>query len=96
LDFYKTWGNWGGFVQRIIHDNDAYYRDLGKAYAFSGHDAEFVLGSEGSVVGGRLGVNWRAAYSVRRNRNFIELGTCCEWDFKVDHNFNVQLGLTSR
>lgn len=94
FDLYRSWGNTGGFIQRIIHDNDAYYRDLARSYHFGGHDAELVLGSVGSLTKAKLLIDWRAAYSVRRNRNFIELGTCCEWDFKVDHNLNVQLGVT--
>ena len=96
FDVYKSWGNAGGFIQRIIHDNDAYYRDYARAYTFHGHDAELVLGSQGALLQRQLGVTWRAAYSIRRNRNFIELGTCCNWDMKVDHNFALTLGLQAR
>ena len=71
LDLYAGWGRAGLWLQRDVHDNDAYYpyaaaRDLG----FCCHDVSLRFGGHGTYFVGPWDLGGALVLTRRFNRNF--------------------------
>jgi hypothetical protein len=70
LDRYGAGGRWGGFLQRVVRDNDAYYRLFADTLAREGHDVEYTAGASAMWFVGSLDVGATVALSYELNRLF--------------------------
>ena len=94
-DLFTRRGMIGGYVERIGHDDNAYYRTWSPLYGFVAHDIEVAAAVHQLIFLGELDLFWEAGYAHRRNRNFIGLdGT--NQDFRIDHNWSLSIGLSRR
>jgi hypothetical protein len=89
VDVFTPWGRWGGYLQRQVHDNDAYYQLAAKdpTLGFRGHDVDLTYG--GSVMGfwHRLeltgSLSWikefNRSYMLRNDQRNVNLGLSLRW-----------------
>jgi hypothetical protein len=88
--------SWGAYVERIAHDNDAYYaHPFVNTYRRHGHDAEFGVGARGSFSLKGIVAGWRGGWNIRRNRDFLGLdGT--NFDYLTENNWSFELNAMAR
>jgi len=93
LDFLR-WGHlWGGWVERVRRDEDAYVRYKGEQYLGDGHDVELSLGLRHARPLGALRLEVEAGAHLRRNRLFTELrGGRASHDWERNLRLQATLG----
>ncbi|MFQ5536394.1 MAG: hypothetical protein ACE5GJ_02975, partial [Gemmatimonadota bacterium] len=64
---------WGGWVERVRWDDDAYVRFKSEEYGREGHDIELTVGLRHLRKSGPLQIAVKGALGFRRNRGFINL-----------------------
>lgn len=89
-DLYDRWGRLGLFVERIRHDNDAYYNTWAFRYGYKGHDVELTGGIHHLFFDGPFRIGWGLAYSRRYNRNFLALMSPAP---RIENNWTFDLGV---
>jgi hypothetical protein len=85
---------WGGYLERTVHDNDSYHRVFAETYRRHGHDTEVAIGARGSVARGAAAFSWRAGYTQRRNRLFIDLLDFAPTTHPVATNLSLEFAAT--
>lgn len=92
LDIMRPRSTFGFYLERVRRDDDAYYQKRAQNYGFHGHDLELTAGTHGLLHLGPLRLDWRAAYSRRRNRNFLRLDGL-NWNFLKESNWTGEVWL---
>lgn len=91
-ELYTANGRIGAYVERVRHDDDAYYTTWSRYYGETRHDVELTAGVHQLLFLGDFDLQWSLAYSHRYNRNFIGLDGA-NWRERVDRNWQMLLGL---
>ena len=95
VDVFHGGGLFGGSIERVRYDTDAYYAAWSEFYGPHGHDVEFTGEIHRTFFVRDFDIAWGVGYSHRYNRNFIGLDGA-NWDFRVDGNWQVRLDVTWR
>ena len=85
---------WGGYLERTVHDNDSYHRLFAETYRRHGHDTEVAIGARGSIARGSAALSWRAGYTQRRNRLFVDLVDLAPTTHPVATNVSLEFAAT--
>lgn len=93
-DVFDAWGRIGGYIQRIRYDDDAYYANFSKHFAFHGHDAELTGGARALLIIDDLHVTAEITYSNRHNRNFLNHRSADFDQLFTEKNLGVDLGVS--
>jgi hypothetical protein len=91
-DVFHTLGSTGLQLQRIAHDNDAYYNIWAPAYGYTGHDVEYMLGARQRLLMRRMALDLSLSYSRRYNREFLDLSPTFQLPRMTDHNLHLIVG----
>lgn len=95
VDFLSNWGSAGLYGERVRRAVDTFYRNaaLRQGSPFQ-YDVELTLGGKATYFVGDLQADLGLAYSHRRNRDFLPPEPEeVEQGYRVDANWNLQLGL---
>lgn len=93
LDRFSESGSLGGFLEWIRWNDDFYLSERAERYGFHGHDLELTAGLRGmrrAPAGLPLAVEWLASWSIRQNRDFIQLDGV---RYEFDWTRNIQIDL---
>ncbi|MBX6363101.1 MAG: hypothetical protein IRZ00_04475 [Gemmatimonadetes bacterium] len=83
-------------LQRIAHDNDAYYAVWARYYGFRGHDVELAASVRHQHLLGPFAIGGEIGLSTRYNRDFLDLSDVYTVPDRVDHNLHLRLTATWR
>lgn len=78
-------------LERIAHDNDAYYGVWARYYGFRGHDVEFAASVRHERLLGPFSIGGELGVSTRYNRDFLDLSEVYSVPDRVDHNLHARL-----
>ncbi|NIQ55240.1 MAG: hypothetical protein GWN71_18225, partial [Gammaproteobacteria bacterium] len=92
-DLFADWGRLGLYVERIRHDNDAYYDTWARYYGYRGHDLELTTGVRHHFFDGDFHIGWGMSYGTRKNRSFLGLDGA-NWDLRTETNWALDLEVT--
>ena len=67
---FTTWGRLGGFFQRHVIDNDAFFAIVASTQNFSIHDVAFTFGASAEVFAGEFAISANLEYTRELNRYY--------------------------
>lgn len=70
-DLFARWGRVGGFVSRVVHDNDAYYAYTGDTISYGQHHVTLAFGARGLVFWRDLELGGTLELARDLNRYFV-------------------------
>ena len=72
FDTYSPSGRWGGYIERVGYDNDAYYARFGPTRYYEGHNVEVTLGASAyRRVTDRLATSLLVRLTRELNRHYV-------------------------
>ncbi len=92
-DWYSRTGRTGLALDRIAHDDDAYYNTYAPTYGFHGHDVELTGTLSQFVFLGPLSIDAAVSVSHRYNRDFLDL-VGFVIPTATENNLGARLGLS--
>ena len=101
FDRYERWGSVGGYLERVVFNDDAYFARWADTFSMYGHDLELTVAVRGLLFLGDFDVSGELSLSRRWGRNFIGYkafmgAPASEWDFIKELNLGVELALRWR
>lgn len=99
FDVFTRQGRHGFFLERVRHDENAYFRWITKVHLFRAHDVELTGGTEHVYQVGQFMLTAGLSFSSRRNRDFRycnHLDTApefCQAPHYRDKNWHIPLGV---
>jgi hypothetical protein len=83
LDVLSAGGRVGGFLERVVRNEDYFWREVAGPDRGTDHDAELAAGVRQVTYAGPLEISWQASGGYRWNRDFL----------RNEPVFQVSLGL---